>query len=85
MWCRSLSSSTSKLELFHWIVKIHEFLKCARSVEGHATGRFIRSCVSLSSEQFKAVLDNVEIMMLGNVEIMYNVVLDNVEITNPKT
>ena len=37
------------------IIKIHEFLKWARSlVEGHATGRFIRSCVSFSSEQFRA-------------------------------
>ena len=37
------------------IVKIHEFLKKERSrVEGHATGRFIRSCVSFSSEQFRA-------------------------------
>ena len=37
------------------IIKIHEFLKWARSlVEGHATVRFIRSCVSFSSEQFRA-------------------------------
>ena len=36
-----------------------QILECARSIEGHATGQFIRSCVSLSSDS--VVLDNVEI------------------------
>ena len=82
---RSISSSkTSDMpESAHLIF---EFLKCAVShFEGTATGRFIRSCVSLWPEQFRLSISHFCETRDGKT-CMSCVVFDtkNVDITNPK-
>ena len=64
-----------------------EFLKyAASSVEGNAASRFIRSCVSLLSEQFRLLYHSFGETRDGKT-CMSPVMFDtkNVKITDPKT
>ena len=66
MWCTLSNASSSKLELFDWIVKIHEILKYKRSlVKSLATSGAVSAYYQGSSEPVVLNTKNVKITNLA--------------------